>query len=112
MACTLLYSVRKIPQLRSVELNFLEPGHTQMECDSMHSAIEYAKKNINVFAPSQWDTVVIMAQRKRPYTVIPLKHPDFFNIKQLERDININFQVDEMGKRVNWLHVKSIKSSI
>jgi hypothetical protein len=27
-----------------IDHKFLESGHTQMECDSMHAAIEFAKK--------------------------------------------------------------------
>ena len=39
----LLYVV-KTTSLETIEVNFLEPGHTQMEADSMHSAIEKSKK--------------------------------------------------------------------
>jgi len=41
----LYYAVQTIQNLKSIEEKFLESGHTYMECDSMHSAIEFAKKN-------------------------------------------------------------------
>ena len=44
-----------------------------MEADSMHSAIEQAKKCTSIFVPSQWATVISMTKRD-PYIVIPLKY--------------------------------------
>ncbi|WAR00653.1 hypothetical protein MAR_025025 [Mya arenaria] len=46
---------------------FLESDHTHMKCDSIHSAIEFAKKKTQIFVPSQGDTVISMARRKDPY---------------------------------------------
>ena len=43
----------------------------------MHAAIEFAKNNTQIFVPSQWDTVLRMARRRSPYTVVPLKHTNF-----------------------------------
>ena len=36
---------------------FLEVGHTQMSCDSIHSLIERKKKGIRIYIPAQWQTV-------------------------------------------------------
>ena len=55
---------------------FLESGHIHKEVDSMHAAVEFAKKKTNIFVPSQWDTVLQMARRRHPYNVVPLKHTD------------------------------------
>jgi hypothetical protein len=41
-----------------------------MECDSMHSAIEFAKKKTDIYIPSQWATIIRMARRKNPYYVV------------------------------------------
>ncbi len=50
------------------------PGHTQMEFDSMHSAVEYDKKKAVVYIPGQWCTMINMAHRSRPYLIVPLEH--------------------------------------
>jgi hypothetical protein len=42
-----------------------------MECDSMHAAIEFAKKKTEIFVPQQWATVIRMARRKDPYMIVP-----------------------------------------
>jgi hypothetical protein len=54
-----------------IDHQFLESGHTQMECDSMHAAIEFAKKKNEIFVPQQWATVIRMDRRKDPYMIVP-----------------------------------------
>lgn len=56
-----LHAVTNIDHLESIDHKFLESGHTQMACDSMHSAIEFVKTKTEIFVPSQWDTVSRMA---------------------------------------------------
>ena len=48
----LFYAVHSIDHLTTIEQKFLEKGHSYMECDSMHSAIDYARKNTSVFSVS------------------------------------------------------------
>ena len=63
LAACLLHTVNTHQTVKTIEQKFLESGHTQMECVSMHSAIEHAKKGMSVFIPDQWDTVIHMARR-------------------------------------------------
>lgn len=44
VACMLQEPVARIPDLKTIDLKFLEPGHTHMECDSMHATIERASE--------------------------------------------------------------------
>ena len=57
-----------------------------MEVDSMHAAVEFAKKKTKIFVPSQWDTVLQMARRRHPYNVVPLKHTDIYGFKKYQSD--------------------------
>ena len=109
IACALLYAVTKSNTIESITLSYLETGHTQMECDSMHSAIEQAKSGINVFVPSQWETVMNLARRNNPYIVANLTYDDFYDLKKLENAYGINFQNDTCGKKINWINVRSMK---
>lgn len=43
-ATCLLHAVTHHSSIEVIDHKFLESGHTQMECDSMHAAIEFAKK--------------------------------------------------------------------
>jgi hypothetical protein len=45
-----------------IEHKFLEKGHTHMEVDSMHSAIEYAQKHVPVFIMRDWMKLFKMAR--------------------------------------------------
>lgn len=61
-----------------IEKKILEPGHTQMEVDSVHSAIERSLKNKNIDVPADYIGICKSA-RKIPeaYNVSYLSH-DFF----------------------------------
>jgi len=67
-----LYAVNTIDHLQEIQHTFLETSHTQMECDSMHSAIEHAKKLIKVHSIGQWVGILTMARRKKPVQSFPL----------------------------------------
>jgi hypothetical protein len=70
----LLFSVQILPNVDTIEQKFLEPEHTEMEVDSMHSAIDAARKNVKIMVPSQWQIVMQMARRKNPYRNTKYEH--------------------------------------
>ena len=49
IAAVLLYAVQ-VTTIEEIRLHFLESGHTHMECDSVHSAIEFRQKNLSVYS--------------------------------------------------------------
>lgn len=62
------------PFLTEVHQKYLTKGHTQMEVDSVHSAIETASSRIEISTPQEWATVMRMARVKNPYHVTILDH--------------------------------------
>ncbi|CAK1593378.1 unnamed protein product [Parnassius mnemosyne] len=55
----------------SITQKYLEPGHTQMECDSTHAAIERKLKNREIHLPSDYITVTKEARiNPAPYEAI------------------------------------------
>ena len=62
-------AVRKFKNIKSIQLVFLERGHTQNENNLIHSNIEKSKKGITIFHPFQWVTLVQGACKTRPYIV-------------------------------------------
>lgn len=57
---------------------YLEPGHTQMECDSVHSCIERKLKRREISLPSDYVKATREARSKpMPYEVVVTNH-DFF----------------------------------
>ena len=65
-----------------------------MECDSMHSAIEHAKKQTSLYVPEQWDTIFQMAKGQNPYAVVPLRFNNFFDLKKYAKDNFKNFKTN------------------
>ena len=67
MAKCFLEAVEAIPSISIIDHKFLESGHTHIECGSMHSAVEHAKKNIPICTSYKWDTVLRQARKKTLY---------------------------------------------
>ncbi|XP_041359493.1 uncharacterized protein LOC121375878 isoform X1 [Gigantopelta aegis] len=55
----------------------LEKGHTQMECDSVHSTVEGKLKHRPIYCPANYIDVLHSARPRQPYTVKYLSY-DFF----------------------------------
>ena len=108
VASVLMHSVQSLP-LEEITLNFLETGHTQMECDSMHAAIELAKKNVLVYSQREWYNVTHMAHRHKPYIVHKLDFSSFFDLKKVKNYLIVNRKKDTDGATVNWMEIHSIR---
>lgn len=53
-----------------IEQKYLVSGHTQMECDSVHSVIERKMHNCDLFMPHDYLVAIQMArQNPSPYVV-------------------------------------------
>jgi len=67
-----------INQKRTIVQKYLEKGHTQMECDSVHSAVETKLKNRAIHLPSDYSTICTEARTKPfPYNSKYITH-EFF----------------------------------
>lgn len=88
---------------------FFEPGHSQMECDSVHAHIETKVKHINIFHPSGWYTAVQMASRKSKYNVVEMEQSMFFNFSDIQKDYVKNKSKDINGEIIHWMKIKCIQ---
>ena len=87
-----------------IDQKFLESGHSQMECDSVHSTIERAAKNASVYSPDQWQMLIQLARTTpKPYNVVPLDYKDILDFKHLASELLRNTKTDSRGGRVQWL---------
>lgn len=67
-----------IKKNKTIIQKFLEKGHTQMECDSVHSSIERRLKNRQIFTPGMYVEACLTARQKpKPYKVEYIQH-EFF----------------------------------
>lgn len=111
----LLYLVQKT-SIDVIEHKFLESGHSYMEVDSMHSAIEKEKKYQPVYVVNDWLSIFKKARSRRnrnktygPYITKELKFNEFLDLKDLSKNLLKNKLFDCDNERVNWLKVKCFR---
>lgn len=109
MSAALMYGVLTVPELASIEHTFLECGHTQMECDMVHSCIESMKKGTTIHHPDEWIGLIKCARRRRPFTVVHLGHEDFFDIAKLASLWFKANMKDNTGSLVKWMKIRQFR---
>lgn len=72
----------------TITQKFLEKGHTQMECDSVHSAIETKLRHRDVHLPSDY-TIACKEARLKPFP---------YNVKYITHEFFLNFARKESQK--------------
>jgi len=92
-----------------IEHLYFESGHSQMECDSVHSAIENACRHQNIYAPTDYYSVVRSARRNSPYEVVVMGTEMFSDYRSLSQILLKNKTKATDGNVVNWLKVKWFK---
>lgn len=105
VAAMCLTAVQEIPHLQTIDLKFLVVGHSEMECDSMHSAISTELKRVGKANwPEDWKTIARSARRRgdKPYSVHDVRHNQILDWKTYA-DRNLIFRKeDESRKLVGW----------
>lgn len=73
---TLANALLRLSKLHGITIiqKFLVPGHTQMECDSVHSAVERKLKNREIHLPSEYCTITKEACKRNPYEVLEIDY--------------------------------------
>lgn len=87
--CILANALLNVSQSEQIIITqkYLTKGHTQMECDSMHSTIERKLRRQEIFTPAGYVNVCKMARlHPKPYNVTYLDHSffkDYSTVKYL-----------------------------
>ncbi|KAL2086584.1 hypothetical protein ACEWY4_017643 [Coilia grayii] len=100
-----LHAVSSLP-LSTIDHKYMESGHSQMECDSVHAAVETARRKVSIYSPDGYYTLVRMARKNDPYSVHELGHKDFLDFKSLSNHILKNRTKDGEGQAVHWQKIK------
>lgn len=98
-----LYNHLTLKHSVTIRDTYLERGHTQNEGDSVHSVIERAARNIPVYTPNQWISIVRLARRTKPYEVVELFQSDVYNLNTLQEQTAINF---DKGSKLPLILIK------
>lgn len=93
--------------METIDLKYMESGHSMLECDSMHSTIERGRANRKFYLPSEYALLMEMARRNpKPYLVNRLKYSDFLDLHALGKEVITNRCTDADGHQIKWLKVK------
>ena len=95
-AASYLYTISKIPKLKTLNHAFLQSGHRQIECNSIRIVTETAKKKTSVYVPFQWSTLISMSWKTTPYVTIPLKYDHAIDFNAFVNNHSLNFQTTTM----------------
>ena len=71
-----------------------------------HGISEKENQYTYIYVPSQWDTIASMARIGKPYTVIPVRHPDIVDFKKVHKDHYRNVTCDIKNNKIIWNKVK------
>ena len=77
-----------------------------MECDSVHSTIERAKRTVPIYAPMNYYTVIARARHKQPYVVHPMGQIDFKDFSIISKQYITNCSKTSTGDTAAWLRMK------
>ena len=59
--------VLKVTSIEKIEHKFMEKGHSHMEVDSIHAAIEAKKKSASIYSPRDYYVLMRAARTRNPY---------------------------------------------
>lgn len=97
ISALMLYTVNK-SQIQTIDMKFMESGHTYLEADSMHATIERARKHKKVYTTREWGLLIEMARKKpKPYVVKVLEYSDILNLNELGKNVMLNRTLDTLG---------------
>lgn len=78
-----------------------------MEGDSVHTTIERATKDSDIYSPTQWYAAVRMAKRTQPkYEVTEVGTEDVFDLKMMTGEGLAKRNMADDEKTLSWLKVK------
>lgn len=114
----LLYLVQTT-KLEVIEHKYLESGHSHMEVDSMHSAIEHQLTQFPVYSMIDLSNVIKLARSskksqkggkiKKPYKSVQLYFSDIIDLKDLKNNLVKNRPIANDGEVVQWLKIKCFR---
>lgn len=104
ISALMLYCVAVL-DIPEINQKYFESGHSQIS-DNIHATIELAKKNVPIFDPSSYYTIIRTASRRNPYKVKEMGQEDFYDLKKLKTVMIKNCKTDTDEETVNWLKIK------
>lgn len=64
ICAAMLYAVNSIHHLETIDLKYMESGHSYLEADAMHATIERARKHKKNYTTREWALLIYSARIK------------------------------------------------
>ena len=106
--CSVLMHAVSVLPIKIIDHKFLIPGHTMMECDSMHSAIEFSQRHLSVYSVHEWVNIIQLARKQNPYKVRVMSFDDFKDLKALASKMITNRRTFSAGT-CNWMQIRWLR---
>ncbi|XP_036326739.1 uncharacterized protein LOC118739490 [Rhagoletis pomonella] len=89
-----------------IDHKFMVPGHTHMECDSDHAAIEKKKSSIKIHHPRDWYQFVRTVGVKKKFFVTEMDQSNILDFAHASKNVFTWRKVDDNGDKFNWHDIK------
>jgi len=106
--CSMIVYALHNSNIQQLDHLYMESGHSQMECDSVHACIERAVRKMSINAPTDYYAAVANA-RNPQYKVVCMDRDDFQDFNGLTQCILRNRTKDTNKNKVNWLKIKHFR---
>ncbi len=107
IVAALVYAVNRVGSLQTIDLKFMESGHSYLEADSVHAAIERSRKHKTLYVLNDYKLIIEMSRKKPfPYVVNEVHHYDIFDLHQLSQTLITNRKKTVKQDTIKWLLVK------
>jgi len=104
LAAILRFMMNKTNNIKLLTITYLQPGHTYMPVNSMHSMID-----LNLKKKSEWPTVISNSRfNTKLYEVFTLQHDDFMGYKTLQMNIFPKLNKAYNGSKIKISDIKRV----
>ncbi|KAF0715046.1 Uncharacterized protein FWK35_00033164, partial [Aphis craccivora] len=107
----LLYAVNTVGNIKTIDIQFMESGHSYLEAHSIHATIEKYRRHRNLYVPSDYKCLIEMCRKKPfPYEVYQNRFDDIYDLQDLSTKIVTSRKKNVKGQAVKWIHLKWLRS--
>ncbi|XP_050509244.1 uncharacterized protein LOC126886381 [Diabrotica virgifera virgifera] len=97
------------PTLKTIQLKYLESGHSFLQNDTDFGQIERGIKNqVQLYTMEDFVSVIESCKKTNKFVINLMESQDFYSTEDLEKNI-INRKLSTQKEKISWLKTKIIK---
>lgn len=84
IVAAILFAINHLQNLETIDVKYMESGHSYLEADSMHATIERSRKHKKMYTTQEWALLFSTARIKpSPYKVTNIHYDEFYDLENL-----------------------------